>query len=150
IENIAVGQRGGTVVRIKDIAYVIDGPEERTRISYLSHKKEDGTIESSQAVTVAFAKRKGTNVVTLASDLLARAETFTTTLPPDVKMEIIRNYGDTARGKFIELIEHLLIAVISVGALIALMMGLRSAAVVSIAIPVTLALALSVYYFLGY
>ncbi len=150
IENIAVGQRGGMVVRIRDVAYVVEGPEERTRISYLSRKNEEGAIETSQAVTIAFAKRKGTNVVTLANDLLNRAETFRASLPEDVQMEIIRNYGDTARDKFIELIEHLLIAVISVGALIALMMGLRSAAVVTIAIPVTLALALAVYYFLGY
>lgn len=150
IENIAVGQRGGTVVRIKDVAHVIEGPEERSRISYLIKKSDTGELINDTAVTVAFAKRKGTNVVTLSESLLEHAEIFAAQLPADVKMEIIRNYGDTARDKFAELIEHLLIAVISVGALIALMMGIRSASVVTIAIPVTLALALAVYYFLGY
>jgi multidrug efflux pump subunit AcrB len=147
IENVSIGQRGGSVVRIKDIARVIDGPEERTRSSTLVLK--DSKIPEN-AVSVIFAKRKGTNVVTLAKKLLDRAESFSKTLPSDVKLSVLRDYGSTAGDKSNELIEHLLLATFSVTVLIAIVMGFRASLVVAIAIPVTLALTLAVYYFMGY
>lgn len=148
VMNTAIGQRDGRIVRVRDVGAVTVGPEEQSRVSILMDRTLGGTDRS--AVSIAFAKRKGTNAVTLASELLERAETFKKQLPPDVKMSIIRNYGDTARTKSNELIEHLLLATISVSALIALVMGFRASLVVAIAIPVTLALTLAIYYFLGY
>ncbi len=65
-------------------------------------------------------------------------------------MSITRNYGETAGDKSNELIEHLLIATLSVIALIMLAMGWRSAVVVGIAVPVTLALTLLITYLFGY
>ncbi|MDO9183305.1 MAG: efflux RND transporter permease subunit, partial [Bacteriovorax sp.] len=147
IENVSIGQRGGSVVRIKDVAKVVDGPEERTRSSSLVSKEN---INPENAVSVIFAKRKGTNVVTLAKKLLDRAESFSKTLPSDVKLSVLRDYGSTAGDKSNELIEHLLLATLSVTVLIAIVMGFRASLVVAIAIPVTLALTLAVYYFMGY
>ncbi len=148
IETIPVGQRGGTQVRIRDIAKVVDGPEERVRASVILNKEKDGNPET--AVSIVFAKRKGTNVVLLASQLLQRAKIFAAQLPQDVNFSVMRDYGATAGEKSKELIEHLLLATLSVCVLIALVMGFRSALVVATAIPVTLALTLAVYYFLGY
>ncbi|MGZ3788510.1 MAG: efflux RND transporter permease subunit [Bacteriovorax sp.] len=147
IGNVSIGQRGGTVVRIKDIANVVDGPEERTRSSSLVSK---GNAAPENAVSIIFAKRKGTNVVTLAKKLLDRAELFSRDLPKDVKMSVLRDYGSTAAEKSKELIEHLLLATLSVTVLIAIVMGIRASLVVAIAIPVTLALTLAIYYFMGY
>lgn len=147
VEKIAIGQRGGRVVRIQDVAQVTDGPEQRTRASVLLSPTQ---TQAENAVSIVFAKRKGTNVVTLAEQLLDRAKVYAQELPQDIKMTTIRNYGATAEDKSIELIEHLIIATISVAALIALVMGFRASIVVAIAIPVTLALTLAIYYFLGY
>jgi len=146
IKNISIGQRSGAIVRIRDVAEVKDGPEERTRVSTLL-TKENG---EENAVSVVFAKRKGTNVVTLAKDLIKRAESFSKDLPSTVKMNIVRDYGSTAEDKSKELIEHLILATLSVSVLIAIVMGLRASLVVATAIPVTLALTLAVYYFMGY
>jgi multidrug efflux pump subunit AcrB len=65
-------------------------------------------------------------------------------------MTVTRDYGATAKEKSDTLIEHLLIASISVVALIALALGIRFALVVGIAVPVTLALTLFIYYLFGY
>jgi multidrug efflux pump subunit AcrB len=146
VRNIAVGQRGGAVVHIRDVAQVIDGPEELIRASFLQEK--GGAPQT--AVSIAFAKRKGTNVVTLSRDLLQRADEFVKNLPQDVHMTIVRDYGSTAAEKSNELIEHLLLATLSVSILIALVMGVRASLVVATAIPVTLASTLAIYYFLGY
>jgi multidrug efflux pump subunit AcrB len=148
IQSLAIGSRAGSIVRVKDIAQVLDGPEERTKVSALFDK--DTKLNGVKAVTLSFAKRKGTNVVALSKNLLKRVETFKTALPKDVTLTIIRDYGATAGEKSNELIEHLIIATVSVSLLIALAMGWRAALVVAIAIPVTLALTLAIYYFMGY
>jgi len=61
-----------------------------------------------------------------------------------------RNYGETAKAKSDELLEHLLLATLSVTLLVALFLGWRESGVALLAIPVTLALTMSVFYFLGY
>ena len=148
IQVLAIGSRAGKIIKVKDVANVIDGPEERTKVSALFDK--DKKIDGDNAVTISFSKRKGTNVVTLAETLLKRVETFNKELPSNVEMTVIRDYGATAGEKSNELIEHLIIATVSVSLLIALAMGWRAALVVAIAIPVTLALTLAIYYFMGY
>jgi len=72
------------------------------------------------------------------------------TIPNDVTVTTTRNYGATAKAKSDELLEHLLLATLSVTLLIALFLGWRESGVVLLAIPVTLALTMSVFYFLGY
>ena len=71
-------------------------------------------------------------------------------IPSDVEMTITRNYGDTAKEKSNELLWHMLIAVVSVSLLIAITLGFRESLIVFIAIPVTLALTLTVFYLYGY
>jgi multidrug efflux pump subunit AcrB len=103
------------------------------------------------AVTIAVSKRKGTNVVTVAQDVLGRVERLRgTVIPSDVEMTVTRNDGDTAKEKSNELLYHMLIAVISVSVLIAITLGLRESLIVFTAIPVTLALTLAVFYLYGY
>jgi multidrug efflux pump subunit AcrB len=71
-------------------------------------------------------------------------------LPAGVQIAITRNYADTAQEKSDELLYHMFLAVVSVSLLIALVLGIREAGIVLIAIPVTLALTLAVFYFYGY
>jgi len=102
-------------------------------------------------VTIAVSKRKGTNAVVVADNVLRRIEPLKgKVIPADVTVAITRNYGDTAAEKSNELLWHMLIAVVSVCVLIAITLGLRESLIVFIAIPVTLALTLAVFYFYGY
>src|SRR6185436_17868038 len=70
-------------------------------------------------------------------------------VPATVQVELTRNSGETARERSDELIRHLLIATLSVVALVGFTMGWRSALVVGIAIPVTLSLTLLINQLLG-
>ena len=102
-------------------------------------------------MTIAVSKRKGTNAVVVADNVLRRIEPLKgKVIPADVTVAITRNYGDTAAEKSNELLWHMLIAVVSVCVLIAITLGLRESLIVFIAIPVTLALTLAVFYFYGY
>src|SRR5690349_24835943 len=103
------------------------------------------------AVTIAVAKQKGANAVEVASAVLRRIEPLKgSVIPADVAVDVTRHYGETAAEKSNELLFHMLIAVLSVSVLIALTLGLRESVIVFIAIPVTLALTLAVFYLYGY
>ena len=102
-------------------------------------------------MTLTLAKRKGTN----ATDITVAAEKKIESLrgyllPADLNVSITRNYGETAKDKSDELLKHLMIATLSVTLLIALALGWRESGVVLIAIPVTLALTLFIFYLFGY
>jgi multidrug efflux pump subunit AcrB len=102
-------------------------------------------------VTVAVAKRKGTNATDVAHRVRQKLDTLQgTVVPSDVHLTVTRDYGETAAEKSDELLWHMLLAVLSVSALIWVVLGRREAAVVLTAIPVTLALTLFVFYLVGY
>jgi multidrug efflux pump subunit AcrB len=102
-------------------------------------------------VTLAVAKRKGTNAIEVAEKVLHRVDELKgSVVPSDVSIDITRNYGETAAEKSNELLFHMLIAVVSVSILIAITLGLRESLIVFTAIPVTLALTLAVFYLYGY
>jgi multidrug efflux pump subunit AcrB len=73
-----------------------------------------------------------------------------TLLPSDVEVTVTRDYGETAAEKSNELLLHMAIAVLSVSLLIWWTLGRREALIVLLAIPATLALTLSVFYFYGF
>ncbi len=146
VRNVVVGVANGAPVFVRDVAGVTDGGEEPS--DYVRFM-ESGAIRP--AVTLAVSKRKGTNAVAVADDVRSRVDRLKgRVIPSDVHLTITRNYGETAKEKSNELLEHMLIAVISVSVLIALTLGLRESLIVFTAIPVTLALTLTVFYLYGY
>ena len=146
VRRVVVAAVNGNPVFVRDVASVLDGGEEPTQ--YVRYWDRTG---SYPAVTLAISKRKGTNAITVANEVMKRVTPLEgTVIPGDVQVKITRNYGTTAEEKSNELLEHMLIAVISVSVLIALTLGLRESLIVFIAIPVTLALTLTVFYLYGY
>ncbi len=103
------------------------------------------------AVTITLSKRKGTNATLVSERVLGQIDGLRGyVLPRDLNVTVTRNYGETAKDKSDELLKHLLIATLSVTLLIALALGWRESGVVLLAVPVTLALTLTVFYLYGY
>lgn len=157
VNRLVIGAWNGKPVYLQDVAQIQDGPEEaKDYVLFLpgpASVKKGIEAESKPypAVTIAVAKRKGTNAVVVAERVLTKVEALKGKLiPSDVHVAVTRNYGETAQEKSSELLEHLLIAVVSVTMLIALFLGFRAALVVLIAVPATLALTLFIYYLYGY
>jgi multidrug efflux pump subunit AcrB len=147
VGSVVVSRPGGAPVYLRSVADVRDDYGERT--TYVSHRTGSGASEA--AVTIAVAKRKGANATDVTHAVLARVEAAKgRVLPAQVRLDVTRDYGETAGEKARELILHLVIATLSVTVLIWLFLGWREAVVVLVAVPVTLALTLFVYYALGY
>jgi multidrug efflux pump subunit AcrB len=156
VGRVVVGVAQGRPVYVSSVARVIDGPDEPKDAVFFSPGPAGATDANPAggerpAVTIALAKRAGANATELAGQILKKVDDLRPRLlPADVHVEVTRNYGATAEEKSDELVEHLLIATLSVVLLIALTMGWRSGIVVGVAVPVTLALTLFIYYLSGY
>jgi multidrug efflux pump subunit AcrB len=147
VGSIVITVRNGVPIAVRDVATISDAPGEATQ--YVSHAERGS--ESEPAVTISVAKRKGSNATDVTKAILARVETARgRTIPGNITVAVTRDYGETAGEKARELMLHLLIATLSVTALIWVFLGWREALVVLVAVPVTLALTLFAYYALGY
>ncbi len=158
VGNVVIGLFNGSPVTLRDVAIIADGPEEPTHYVFMSlgaAAKTKGiqstAMDPREAVTITIAKKKGANASVVAREALAKVEALKGKLiPTDVHVTVTRNYGDTAKEKSDELLEHMLLATIAVIFLIALTLGWREAIVVAVAVPVTLALTLLINYLYGY
>jgi multidrug efflux pump subunit AcrB len=147
VGSVVVTARGGSPVFVRNVASVTEDFGEA--IDYVTHAAHDGMPQS--AVTLSIAKRPGANATRVSHAVLERVEQAKgRLLPAEVGVTVTRDYGETAAEKASELILHLAIATLSVTLLIGLFLGWREALVVLVAVPVTLALTLFVYYALGY
>jgi multidrug efflux pump subunit AcrB len=152
VQDVVIGVSGGRAVRLRDVARVTDGPGEPTQyVGFLAAGPAAREAPFEPAVTIAIAKREGTNAATIADRVLNRVDDLRGALVSnDVRVTVTRNYGATASEKARELLLHIFIATLGVVALVWLALGWREAGVVLVAIPVTLALTLLVYRLYGY
>ncbi len=158
VKRLVVAVHSGRPVYLADLARLEDGPAEPKDYVFFglgpaaAHKGISGNhFATYPAVTISVAKRKGANATWVADDLLKKVEYLKgRVIPADVQVTVTRNYGETAREKNNELLFHMFLAALSVTILIGLFMGWRAGAVAAIAIPVTLALTILIFYLIGY
>jgi multidrug efflux pump subunit AcrB len=155
LRQVVVGVRAGRPIYLRDVVEKIeDGPAEPDSYVLFANAKGvtgNGTNQEFPAVTITLAKRKGANATIVAQNALRKVDSLRSdTLPSDLSVTVTRNYGETAKDKSDELLKHLFLATLSVTLLIALALGWRESGVVLLAIPVTLALTLAIFYFYGY
>ncbi len=153
VGRVVAGTSGGRPVYLRDVAQIVDGPQEPADyVLFGQGPAARGKAASPvPAVTLSVAKRKGTNAIVIADKVLEKVEAVRgRTIPDGVALAVTRNYGETAAEKSNELLLHMMIAIVSVSVLIWFTLGLRESGIVATAIPVTLALTLAVFYLTGY
>jgi multidrug efflux pump subunit AcrB len=157
VGGVVVGVANDRPVFLRDVATILDGPEEpSTYVRFGAGAAAEGAeraigVGATPAVTVSVAKHKGQNAVQVVADVARKVDALRGTLiPSDVTLSTARDYGATADEKSNELLFHMGIAVVSVAVLIWVALGRREAGIVMLAIPATLALTLAVFYFYGY
>ncbi len=175
LRDLVVGVFDGVPVFLKDVATVEDGPQEVANYvrhgwgparGFTKHESFPGTVlgaaeaaetpsaetpAAQTAVTIAIAKKKGSNAVWVANAVLREAEQLRASIVPgDMELVITRNYGLTANEKVNELVEGLAVAVLIVVALLTLGLGWREALIVAVAVPVVFGLTLAVNLMLGF
>lgn len=144
--------QGGTPIYLRDIATIVDGPAEQSNVSRISFgphglgeytgqlaaNLDNPSGRTFEAVTIAIAKQEGKNAVTIARALVQRMEEIAPLhLDADTSWVTTRNDGKTANKTVNELVYNLTWAIIIVIGLLVIFLGWRDAAVVAVAIPIT-------------
>lgn len=156
VKNLIVGTNDNQPVYLYQIAEVEDGPEvPKQYVSFgygaASGDKKAGMPDDYSAVTISIAKKKGADAMKLAEVVIDKVDHLKKdVITKDLNVEVTRNYGETASHKVSELLFHLSIAIIVVTLFVMIAMGWRGGLVVFLSVPVTFALTLFAYYFLGY
>ena len=157
IKDLAVYADDSGVVYLKDVADITDGPEDPNNYTSIYFTEHNSTIDNSlkdkniSAVTLAFAKRKGSNAVEVADNIIKAVDTLKDKfLPDDIHLEITRNYGETTQTKVNSLLSSLLFAIVSVVILLSFSLGRKESIVVALAVPISFSLALFINMLLGY
>ena len=181
VASLVVGVIHDRPVYLRDVATIRDVPEEANRYarilfsqkyaeangSSLSASETHGTANGGMsdegerrayradtqysAVTLAISKKRGTNAVTVAKEVIeAFHEVEKKIVPHGIYSEITRNYGQTAHEKVGGLLSSLLFAVASVVVLLAFTLGWKEALIVAVAVPISFSLALFVNFLFGY
>ena len=171
LRQLVVGVFSGAPVFLKDVANIVDGQDEVS--SYVRHGwgmakgfshrpgttgsiiggaigKQDYTSGSQPAVTIALSKKKGSNAVTVAQDILVAAGKLQKdVVPANVQMVVTRNTGLNSNDKVNDLIEALGVALILAVAVLTVALGWRESLIVALAVPVVFGLTLGVNLLAG-
>ena len=156
IGQTIVGIHQNNVVYLHQIAQIEDGPEETNNYVSFAYGSASATQQNSHpdgyaAVTLSVSKKKGSDAMGLADKVIEKVEHLKqNVLTEDVHVEVTRNYGLSASHKVSELLVHLAVAILIVTLFVMAAMGWRGGLVVFISVPITFALTLFAYYFLGY
>jgi len=144
IGELVVAVRNGKPVFLADVANIELAPETPDQYVWMGLPRS-GEAEgaTAPAVTVAVAKKPGTNAVKIAEQVVDRLHSLEGIFIPDnIEYTVTRDYGITADAKAKKLIQKLTFATLSVIALVLLAIGWRESIIVGAAVVVTLAITL--------
>ncbi len=148
IGDLIVGVAEGKAVYLRDVAHIdhsFDTPSQYVRIAPGPAAAHIGlALDGAEpAVTIAIAKKPGTNAVEIADQVIERLKQLRGVfIPDDVMTTITRNYGVTAEAKSEKLIHKLVIETFIVVLLVMFALGWREGLIVGAAVGVTLLITL--------
>ena len=148
VGNVVLGAPNGRPVFLKDVASIVDGPAEVDASSHFAFgpaKRHPAFKGDAPAVTIAIAKKSGTNAVVVANAVLAKLESLKReAIPEGVSVSVTRDDGAKANDAVNTLVEHLGIAIASVVVVLLFFLGWREAAIVTLTVPLILFVVLTV------
>jgi len=148
VASLVVGLHAGKPVYLSDVAEVRHGADQPESYTWFGSgpAAQQKSIEHAgefPAVTIAVAKKPGTNAVEIARQVIERVEQWRGIYIPDgVNVTVTRDYGATANEKAQTLIGKLVFATAFVVLLVLFALGWREAIIVGIAVVITLAMTL--------
>jgi HAE1 family hydrophobic/amphiphilic exporter-1 len=127
---VIVSSKGGAPIRIRDLGGVVDGTEEPRTIS---------RFNGENAVSMLVRKQSGTNTVKVVDTIKERLARITQTLPPDYKVQTVRDQSRFIRRSFEEVQTHMILGGFLAALVVLLFIrNLRSAIIAAISIPTSI------------
>ncbi|MGE5667166.1 MAG: efflux RND transporter permease subunit, partial [Betaproteobacteria bacterium] len=153
VTRLVIGLKNGEPVYLSDVATVRSGADLPLRYAWYSTPpgKPGPASGIAPAVTLAIAKKPGTNAADITRAIRQRVAALTgSVIPQGVHVEVTRDYGLTATDKAQKLIQKLIFATSAVVLLVLFTLGWREAIVVGTAVIITLAITLFASWGMGF
>ncbi|HET9032204.1 MAG TPA: efflux RND transporter permease subunit [Dokdonella sp.] len=153
VAALVIGLNQGQPVFLSDVAQIRPGADLPT--SYVWYGAPAGKAGpasgNAPAVTLAIAKKPGSNAADITRAVSARLQALAgIVIPSNVHFTVTRDYGQTASDKANKLIQKLVFATLSVILLVFFTLGWREAVVVGTAVIITLMLTLFASWAMGF
>ncbi len=147
IAELVVGLHEGRPVYLRDVADIRRDVDQPAQYVWYGRGPggDAGPVSAAvhPAVTLAIAKKPGTNAVEIADQVVERLAALQGIfIPEGVHATVTRNYGETANQKAQTLIKKLVFATAAVVVLVLFSLGRREALIVGAAVIITLAITL--------
>lgn len=160
LEQTPINVIDGSVVLLKDVATIVDGPDEAKYYTWIdfgqghhvNNNKQAGQNTSNYPiVTISVAKQRGSNAVNVSNEVKERITYIQEKIfPKNVHIEVLRDYGETANEKVNNLTTSLAFAIFTVVVFIGVFLGWRAALVVGLAVPICYGITLAIDLAFGY
>ena len=149
LKDLIIAKYMGSSIYLNDIAKITyDYDIQNFQKVLLSYRDTNGSFrKAGDQLTLTVAKLKGTNAVTIADEVIERIRESKEELQAQgVGYIITRNYGIRANEAVNELVHHLIITIFIISLILIPFLGWRESLVVTIAVPMILALTLFIAY----
>jgi len=146
LQKLIIAQYHNSPIYLKNIAtveYNYDIQNHQSVLLSYRDRNQSDFIDAGEQITLTVSKLKGTNAVHIAENAIAELEKNRESLHEQgVGYIITRNYGERANEAVNELVHHLLITILIIAFILIPFLGWRESLVVTIAVPMILALTL--------
>ncbi|MFL5530150.1 MAG: efflux RND transporter permease subunit, partial [Gemmatimonadaceae bacterium] len=127
--NLVVAERGGQVVRLGQVADAIDGTQEQRSLAMYN---------GVEAVGINIVKSKGYSTTDVSAKIRKKVEEIQKTLPPGVKIDIVKDAGQRVAASVRNVEEALIIgAMLTVLVVFIFLNSWRSTVITGLALPVS-------------
>src|SRR3954470_8349664 len=128
-ENLVVAERGGQIVRLGQVADAVDGTQEQRSLALYN---------GVEAVGINIVKSKGYSTTDVSSKVRAKVAEIQKTLPPGVKIDVVKDSGLRVKASVNNVEEALLIgALLTVLVVFVFLNSWRSTVITGLALPVS-------------
>ncbi len=141
-DRLIVSNSGGQPILLGQLATVTDGVEEPRTLARL---------DGENAVTLVIRKQSGSNSVKLIAALKDRLEQLRATLPPDVRLDIVRDQSRFILRNLEEVSFHLVLGMVLVALTVFFFLhDWRGTLIASVAIPVSIVATFTLMKWMGF
>ncbi len=127
LRNLVIASPAGAPVRIRDVANVVDGPEEA---------RSGASFNGERAVALVLRKQSGANTVQVASNVMESLEELTTLLPQGAKVSTVTDGSKFIRSSIAAVEEDLVLGgILAVVIVLVFLRNWRSTLVSAVALP---------------
>jgi hydrophobic/amphiphilic exporter-1 (mainly G- bacteria), HAE1 family len=139
--NVIIATIGNAPIRLRDVGYIEDAFEEPRTVARL---------DGEQAVVMEVRKQSGTNTVQVVDDVKARLKQLQKTVPPDFRIQVVRDQSTFIKGSFEAIQEHLILGALFAALVVLLFIrDLRATIISSIAIPTSIIATYALMWYLN-